>query len=321
MSDSLAFNNETLLYNNLYEMFYVDPYNPLNLPPYTIRLRYKSGVTPTFDKGTAVRVSSSPNVWDLTYNNPDWYSLLENDKDLLEIICANTTGVTNMRSLCFSCDNLEAVPEWGFDTSLVTDMAFMFGFCNLTRLPLFDTSNVTTMQSMLPHNYNLTYVPLLNTQNVTNFIGLFVHCHSLTNIPVFNTSNGTNFADMFGFCTSLTNVPLIDTSNATDLDGLFTHTPITSMPDLDTSNATDMSDMFSYCSELTSIKLYNTSKVTNVEAMFDHCTKVSSGALAFYQQLATQASPPTSHKWTFRECGSDTVTGSAELAQIPADWK
>lgn len=321
MSDSLAFNNETLLYNNQYELYYPDPYNPLNLPPYTIRLRYKSGVTPTFDKGTGVRVSSSPNVWDLTYTNSNWNKLLEAHTDLLEIICANTTGVTIMSHLCFGCDYLVAVPEWGFDTSLVTDMSFMFGFCDLTRLPLFDTSNVTTMQSMLVRNYNLNYVPLLNTQNVTDFIGLFVHCHSLANIPNFNTSNGTSFRNMFASCSSLTNVPLIDTSNATDLHGLLSHTPITSMPDLDTSNATDMSDMFAYCSELTSIKLYNTSKVINVETMFDHCTKVNSGALAFYQQLATQAIPPTNHKWTFRECGSDTVAGAAELAQIPSDWK
>lgn len=321
MSDSLAFNNETLLYNNQYELYLDNTYNPLNLPPYTIRLRYKSGVTPTFDKGTGVRVSSSPNVWDLTYNNPNWMALLENDKDLLEIICANTSGVTDMNNMCFSCDNLIAVPEWGFDTSLVTDMSFMFGFCNLTRLPLFDTSNVTNMQSMLPHNYNLTYVPLLNTQNVTNFAGLFVHCHSLANIPAFNTSNGINMRNIFASCTSLTNAPLLDTSNATDLHGLFCYTSITSMPDLDTSNATDMSDMFAYCSELTSIRLYNTAKVKNVETMFSYCTKVNSGALAFYQQLSTQASPPTNHLKTFQECGSDTVTGAAELAQIPNGWK
>ena len=296
-------------------------YNPLGLPPYTIRLRYKSGVTPTFDRGTAVRVSFSPNVWDLTYNNPNWMALLHNDENLLEIICANTSGVTNMNGMCFSCDNLKAVPEWGFDTSLVTDMSYMFGFCNLTRLPLFDTSNVTNMESMLPHNYNLTYVPLLNTQNVTNFAGLFVHCHSLTNIPIFNTSNGINMRKMFAYCTSLTNAPLLDTSNATDLHGLFTHTSITSMPDLDTSNAMNMSDMFAYCSELSSIRLYNTAKVKDVETMFDHCTKVNSGALAFYQQLATQANPPTNHWKTFRECGSTTVQGAAELAQIPSDWK
>lgn len=31
--------------------------------------------------------------------------------------------------------------------------------------------------------------------------------------------------------------------------------------------------------------------------------------------------PPTSHIYTFRNCGINTQTGSAELAQIPNDWK
>ena len=47
-----------------------------SLPPYTIRLKFTEGVTPTFSKGTAVQVSSSPNIWDLTYENTDWNNLL-----------------------------------------------------------------------------------------------------------------------------------------------------------------------------------------------------------------------------------------------------
>ena len=55
--------------------------------------------------------------------------------------------------------------------------------------------------------------------------------------------------------------------------------------------------------------------------MFANCTKVQSGALALYQQASTQANPPPEHARTFRNCGSDTPTGAAELAQIPYDWK
>jgi len=42
-----------------------------------------------------------------------------------------------------------------------------------------------------------------------------------------------------------------------------------------------------------------------------------------YQQVSTQANPPSksNHTRTFMKCGSDTQTGSAELAQIPSDWK
>ena len=42
------------------------------LPDKTIRLKYADGVTPTFSKGTAVQVSSSPNVCDLTCNDSWW---------------------------------------------------------------------------------------------------------------------------------------------------------------------------------------------------------------------------------------------------------
>ena len=35
----------------------------------------------------------------------------------------------------------------------------------------------------------------------------------------------------------------------------------------------------------------------------------------------TEGHTPTNHKSTFYNCGRDTVTGAAELAQIPSDWK
>lgn len=88
-----------------------------------------------------------------------------------------------------------------------------------------------------------------------------------------------------------------------------------------TSNVTDMNRMFWNCNALTSIPLFNTSKVTNVENMFAHCTNVQCGALALYQQMSSQATPPSSHAWTFYDCGINTQTGSAELAQIPDSWK
>lgn len=171
------------------------------LPPYTIRLKFTDGVTPTFRYGTGVQVSSSPNIWDLTYENTDWSFVLFSQSRLLEVIDANTTGVTNMESM-FGGDNTR-----------------------LTTVPLFDTSAVTITRNM-----------------------------------------------------------------------------------------------FSGCSRLTSIPLFNTSVVTEMGGMFYGCTRVESGALALYQQASSQATVPE-HTNTFRNCGSNTTTGAAELAQIPSDWK
>lgn len=69
------------------------------------------------------------------------------------------------------------------------------------------------------------------------------------------------------------------------------------------------------------IPLFDTTALTNVTNMFYECYKVEGGALALYQQMSTQTNVPDSHRGCFKDCGSDTQTGSAELAQIPNGWK
>lgn len=172
-----------------------------NLPPYTLRLRFKDGIIPTNYDGTLTQISTSPNVWDWTYNNPTWSNAWYYDETLLEVIDGNTSDVE--------------------------DMSVMFR-----------------------------------------------NCYALTSVSLFDTSNVWNMEEMFRYCRSLTTIPLFDTS-----------------------------------------------RVNSVNYMFQECTNVESGALALYNQMSTQADPPHSHNQTFRNCGSDTVTGAAELAQIPSDWK
>lgn len=141
----IKINNKLIKFNNkLVGLSSVDPYNPLGLPPYTIRLKYKPGTTPTFSKGTGVLVDAGENIWDLTYENSDWQGLLNNHSDLIEVLGANTTSVTNMASMFRSCSSLSSIPL--FDTSSVTNMESMFnGYNKLTSVPLFDTSKVTVM--------------------------------------------------------------------------------------------------------------------------------------------------------------------------------
>ena len=178
-----------------------DPYNPLGLPAYTIRVKFSDGGTPYFPNGTAVQVSSSPNVWDLTYENADWSGLLENQNTLIEVLGANTSSVVAMN-------------------------------------------------------------------------GLFSYCTSLTSIQVF-----------------------------------------------DTSSVTQLAGMCKYCSLLTAVPLFNTSKVRYMNEMFYGCVSVESGAYALYQQASSQSPLPISYIYCFGNCGRNTVTGAAELAQIPSDWK
>ena len=152
-----------------------DPYNPLNLPPYTIRCKFSSGYTPDMGDSQTL-VDASDNVWDITLNNTVWGSLFLGNTNIIEVLGANTTGVTDM--------------SWTF-----------YGCSSLTSVPLFDTSSCTNMSSM-----------------------------------------------------------------------------------------------------------------------FRNCFLVQSGALALYQQASTQAITPQHNSYTFQNCGRDTISGAAELAQIPSSW-
>lgn len=249
----------------------VDPYNPLNLPPYTVRLEFTNGVTPTFSKGTGVQVSSSPNVWDLTYQDADWSELLRGQSDLIEVLGVNATNVTSTSRMFQECTALTSVPL--FDTSAVTNMSHMFyNNTYLTSVPLFDTSAVTDMKWMCWNCSSITSLPLLDTSKVIDMRYMICGCTSLTTVPLFDTSSAQYLMYMLWGCTALTAIPLFDTSSA-----------------------------------------------INMEYMCNSCTNVESGALALYQQASSQASVP-GHTNTFWHCGSNTVTGAAELAQIPTSW-
>lgn len=70
----------------------------------------------------------------------------------------------------------------------------------------------------------------------------------------------------------------------------------------------------------TSIPLFDTSSAVNVSQMCRNATAVTTGALALYTQMSTQANPPTSYSSCFSNCGSGNASGQAELAQIPSSW-
>jgi len=271
----LKFNNKVLKIHDKW-LYPPDPYNPLRLPPYTVRVR-TDGNLPI--KGswtsyeTATLVPGTSDVYDVYKRGTSFDLLLRDSTNVIEVLGANTSNVRNMVSMFMNCTALQSVAL--FDTSNVTDMYYMFRECtSLTTVPLFDTSKVTTMNDM------------------------FRNCSSLTTVPLFNTSKVTNMADMFNSCSTLQSIPLLDTSNVTTMSGMFFR-----------------------CTSLTYIPLFNTSKVTDMNNTFNICSNVEGGALALYQQASTQANPPTAHSRTFNRCGENTTTGSAELTQIPSDWK
>lgn len=138
---------------------------------------------------------------------------------------------------------------------------------------------------------------------------------------IYKQSN--DWSDLFkGWTTQLLEVLGANTTNVTSMERMFINCrTLTNVSLFDTSNVLNMGSMFQNCTSLTTIPLFDTSKVTIINLMLYNCTKIQSGSLALYQQASTQADPPSNHSMTFRDCGKDTITGSAELAQIPSDWK
>ena len=162
------------------------------------------------------------------------------------------------------------------------------------------------------------------TKNSTDWIGLFIRNYDedseLLEVLAANTTGVTNMSYMFYECTKLTTVSLFDTSSVTSMEGMFEECrSLTTAPLFNTSNVTSMYYMFTRCSSLTVVPLFNTSNVTTMSFAFYNCRNVHSGALALYQQASSQTRVPT-HGSTFHNCGIDTTTGAAELAQIPLDW-
>ena len=294
----LTYGNHFVGKRNNYLLEYHDKYNPLHLPPNTVRVRTNDGNKPrNSNYESATLVEGTTDVYDVYKSGTDFSNLLWHSLNTIEVLGANTTGITNMHEMFANCSSLTKVAL--FDTSSVSDMSRIFAACtSLTTVPLFDTSSATNMSYMFEICRNLTSIPLFDTSNATYMVGTFRHCSGLTTVPFFNTSKLERMDEIFMGCTSLTTVPLFDTSNVTY-----------------------MLNAFNGCSSLTNIPLFNTSKVTDMFRMFYECYKVESGALALYQQVSTQTNPPTNHEKTFYNCGIDTVNGAAELAQIPSDWK
>lgn len=259
------------------------------IPQYTVRLQFVRGYIPSGDsKFSYSLVSSEENIWDITkvYDPTDFSSFLSQstfwDGEVSSIVAAYVKRVV------------------GVNSTGVTKFNNMFSGCT---------------------NFINEYVPM-DTTSGTEFRALFYNCQNLIYLPDYfiDTQNGTDLSYMLSH-TGLLNAPMLNTSSATTMRDFLNSSRIKRSPLYDTSNATDLGYMFNSCSNLVEVPLLDTSSCTDMHNMFNTCRNVESGALALYQQASTQSTEVTDHGGTFYNCGRDTVTGRAELDQIPADWK
>ena len=219
--------------------------------------------------------------------------------------------------LFYNFKNVEGIEGLEYlDTSNVTDMTSMFHFCkSLTNLDLssFDTSNVTNMAYMLAGNYlhpsGLQNIDIssFDTSKVTNMSNMFQYCRvsKLEFGEKFNTSNVRTMAYMFSGDGGLTNLDLshFDTSNVTDMQWMFdgcTGLIELNISNFNTSNVTNMFQTFNACFSLNSLDLnnFNTSNVTNMNRMFYQCKN-----LEYLNIQSFLTSNVTNMEYMFGNCG------------------
>ena len=203
----------------------------------------------------------------------------------------NTSKVIDMEGLFQNCITLEYIDLSNFDTSNVTNMAFMFNHCNRLKeikgLDKFITSKATTMEGMFQSCFKLEFIDVssFDTSNVDIMNFMFVDCFKLKGIKginKLNTKKVTNMTGMFENCLSLKylNLENFDTSNVTNMSYMFNKCKklkeIKGMDKFNTINLTTTYAMFQFCTEIEKIDLsgFDTSNVTNMSYMFNKCKKL-----------------------------------------------
>lgn len=303
----LQYNNHMILHpTDRSKYFYGIVEDPIILPNLTIRVEFSQGYVPTQGMSRE-QVSSNPNVWDITVSsNNGFMQLLKNNEYLLKILACNTYDpggyYENMFSqMCYNCPNLTKVPL--FNLSNASNCVGMFSYCDLTSLPEFSFNRSV--------QYGWTDLEL------TSFC-------SWTKITSVNFTNcRPKYADnMFAGCSELLAAPNIDLSLCTKIYYMFGEcTKMRTSPDYDIHSANNISTMYENCESLTTIPdLTVSTSMTNCHRAFAGCRNASGGILRMYNKLK-DISTITDHVGCFYNCGVDSPTGAAELAQIPSDWK
>lgn len=253
----------------------VDPYNPLGLPQYTIRARFSG--TPAAKSGggfggTITHVSDDiydiqTSSWARLFGATALFGVAQIDKKPVEVLGANSTGVTNMN--------------------------YTFYTCSFSSIPLMDTSSVTSMQYTFGKNTALTSVPLFDTSNVTDFSHMFEECSALTSASAFDMSSAVDVSYMFYRCSGLITAPAMSTGSISKFSYMFTNcTSLTSVPQYTMTSATNTNYMFSGCTGVSSgaRSLYNSvsqqaSPPANHTGMFTDCGANTANGLVELKQI------------------------------------
>ena len=279
----------TLVVNGSY-----DPYNPLDLPPKTMRFQFENAsYDPTqssfpWKSGSSwSQVSSSPNVWDYTDPDVSWeHAFARNNASAfasgtsgnVQVLGANTSGVLSLAYAFSYCRALTSLAL--FDTSDVRNINWVFIQCSgLTQLPTFDFSSVVTASAAFEQCTNLTGDITINLHSGRDLDNMFGWCSNITSVTITDIQpvQHQHGNGMFAECSSLRTVTMPSTTAFVDTYSMFYKcSSLTSVSLFDTSHAKDMHDMFRECYALTSVPFYDTSSATDLHGFLRACTSLTS---------------------------------------------
>ena len=162
------------------------------------------------------------------------FGLFSSKKDTLKVILKGITNIINAADMFDNCKSLLALPDiYKWDTSNITNMAWMFSNCSLLSLPNISKWNISNVVNTNHMFYGCSLLESLpdisewDTSNVKDMSHLFRNCKKLSSLPdisKWNTSNVTNISYMFYGCSALSSLPEIskwDTSKVTDMFNMF----------------------------------------------------------------------------------------------------
>jgi surface protein len=275
-----------------------------------------------------------------TYNCEDMNHMFWDCSSLEEIPNIDTSKVKDFWRTFGLCYSLEHGPE--IDTSSALCTVRMFQSCTgLIDVPVYDVASVTSITEMYSGCTSLTKLPDIHNDIIkdvsyntrlapgegsygTDYLLANRACVEVGDIDLPNVTAcriSVPAVTSVGFI----NLPKLKESGYTYLGNMLEFRPnLISIEGMNVSECYHLDYMFQSCSGLVEVPPITARyyEWTTVRVMFDGCVNVTGGALDLYNVMSQYVTGDrTYHEGAFHNCGKDTITGAAELAQIPIDWK
>lgn len=211
------------------------------------------------------------------------------------------------------CKQLTEIPTIYLPTNVgKLNIGQSFRTCTNLKNATFDFTNVSASNMMFMNCFSLDYAKLLNTSSLVNPQGMFAKCSALKYAPDFDFTSIRRFDGVFAG----------RVSTGTDTRYPDVEMCLEYVPDYNMKNVSSIANMLDNNTKIKTLpNLTFTTALKNANNAFVNCYNVENNILDTYNKMNVLSATITAHSHTFTDCGSNTSAGSAQLEQIPANWK